>query len=169
MDWKNFLKLKELINARDKLLVEGPKNDSTLAKNTHKFFIKKLNAAIIKEEGRGEDHMKANRLNPLEYGLEDATGNIESYVQDKTGAISGSDTNELPKSNTPMIEPNEFMNNGGQLNKDSQEFASMPPSVTMNMVKGGDNSTIQSNQTHTNIAENTNTSDVNVKKIFKTA
>ena len=161
--------LEELINARDKLLIEGPKNDSPLAKNTHKFFVKKLNAAIIKEEGRGEDHMKANRMNPIEYGLEDATGNIDSYVQDKTGTISGSDTNGLPQSNTPVIEPNEFMNNGGQLNKDSQEFASMPPSVSMNVIKGGDNSTISSNQTYTNIAENTTTSDVNVKKIFKTS
>ena len=163
--------LEELINARDKLLVEGPKNDSPLAKNTHKFFIKKLNAAIIKEEGRGEDHMKANRLNPLEYGLEDATGNIDSYVQDKTGTISGSDTNELPKSNTPIIEPNEFMNNGGQLNKDSQEFAStnvMPPS--MNVVTGGTTNTSSSNTTVTNISESTTTSDnALTKKIFKSA
>ena len=160
--------LDELINTRDKLLIDGPKNDSALAKNTHKFFIKKLNAAIIKEEGRGEDHLKANRLNPLEYGLEDSTGNIESYVQDKTGTISGSDTNELPKSNMPMIKP-EDIESGGQLNKDSQEFASMPPSVNMNMIKGGDSNTISSNQTTTNISENTTTSDSNARKIFKTA
>ena len=115
--------------------------------------------------------MKANRLNPLEYGLEDATGNIDSYVQDKTGTISGSDTNELPKSNTPIIEPNEFMNNGGQLNKDSQEFAStnvMPPS--MNVVTGGTTNTSSSNTTVTNISESTTTSDnALTKKIFKSA
>ena len=70
-------------------------------------------------------------------------------------------------SNMPMIEPSELQNNGGQLNKDSQEFASMPPSVSMNVIKGGDNSTISSNQTYTNIAENTTTSDTNAKKIFK--
>ena len=160
--------LEELINARDKLLIDGPKNDSPLAKNTHKFFIKKLNAAIIREEGRGEDHLKANRLNPLEYGLEDSTGNIESYVADKTGNITGSDTNELPQSNTPMIKP-EDIESGGQLNKDSQEFASMPPSVSMNVIKGGDNTNVSSNQTHTNISESTTTSDTNAKKIFKTA
>ena len=78
-------------------------------------------------------------------------------------------SNDLPQSNTPVIEPNEFMNNGGQLNKDSQEFASMPPSVNMNMIKGGDSNTISSNQTTTNISENTTTSDRQVKKIFKIA
>ena len=61
------------------------------------------------------------------------------------------------------------MNNGNQLNKDSQEFASNTTSVNMNMIKGGDSNTISSNQTHTNITESTTTSDVNVKKIFKTA
>ena len=45
----------------------------------------------------------------------------------------------------------------------------MPPSVSMNVIKGGDTSTISSNQTSTNIAESTTTSDGNAKKIFKTA
>ena len=75
-----------------------------------------------------------------------------------------------PVYNTPVIEPNEFMNNGGQLNKDSQEFAStsvMPPS--MNVVTGGTTNTTSSNTTVTNIAESTTTSDMSVKKIFKTA
>ena len=74
-----------------------------------------------------------------------------------------------PVYNTPVIEPNEFMNNGGQLNRDSQEFASTNNTTNFNMVKGGDTSTIQSNQTYTNISETTTTSDVNAKKIFKTA
>ena len=75
-----------------------------------------------------------------------------------------------PVYNTPVIEPNEFMNNGGQLNKDSQEFAStnvMPPS--MNVVTGGTTNTTSSNTSVTNIAESTTTSDMNAKKIFKTA
>ena len=67
-----------------------------------------------------------------------------------------------------MIKP-EDIESGGQLNKDSQEFASMPPSVNMNMIKGGDSNTISSNQTTTNISENTTTSDSNARKIFKTA
>tara|TARA_B100001778_G_scaffold172549_1_gene141888 strand:- start:100 stop:1797 length:1698 start_codon:yes stop_codon:yes gene_type:complete len=55
------------------------------------------------------------------------------------------------------------------LNEQSAEFASAPPSVNMNMIKGGDTSTIQSNQTHTNINETTVTSDYgNAKKIFAT-
>ena len=69
----------------------------------------------------------------------------------------------------PMIEPSELQNNGGQLNKDSQEFASVPPSVNMNVIKGGDNTNVSSNQTHTNVSESTTTSDTNAKKIFKTA
>ena len=70
----------------------------------------------------------------------------------------------------PMIEPSELQNNGGQLNKDSQDFAStnvMPPS--MNVVTGGTTNTTSSNTTVTNIAESTTTSDMNAKKIFKTA
>ena len=162
--------MEELIKARDRILIEGPKSDGTLDKNFYRYQLKKLNAAIIKEEGRGEDHAKANRMAPIDYALEDTTGNIESFVQDKVGMVGNTETNGLPKSNTPMIEPNEFMNNGGQLNKDSQEFAStsvMPPS--MNVVTGGTTNTTSSNTTVTNIAESTTTSDVNVKKIFKTA
>ena len=68
-----------------------------------------------------------------------------------------------------MIEPGELKNNGGQLNKDSQELASTQPSVNMSVVKGGATSTTSSNTTVTNIAESTTTSDMNVKKIFKTA
>ena len=67
-----------------------------------------------------------------------------------------------------MIKP-EDIESGGQLNKDSQEFASMPPSVNMNMIKGGDNTNVSSNQTYTNISENTTTSDLNAKKIIKSA
>ena len=44
----------------------------------------------------------------------------------------------------------------------------MPPSVSMNVIKGGDNTNVSSNQTYTNISENTTTSDMNAKKIFKT-
>ena len=75
----------------------------------------------------------------------------------------------LPNSNTPVIEPSELQNNGGQLNKDSQEFASVPPSMNFTSVQGGNTNTVSSNQTHTNITESTTTSDVNAKKIFKTA
>ncbi len=69
-----------------------------------------------------------------------------------------------------MIKPDELQNNGGQLNKDGQEFASANMgSPNFNVIKGGDSNTISSNQTHTNILESTSTSDVNAKKIFKTA
>ena len=61
------------------------------------------------------------------------------------------------------------MNNGGQLNKDSQEFASANNTTTFNMIKGGDNTNVSSNQTNTNITESTTTSDTNAKKIFKIA
>jgi len=162
--------MEELVNARDRILIEGPKSDGITDKNFYEYQLKKLNAAIIKEEGRGEDHAKANRMAPVDYALEDATGNIESFVQDKVGVVGNVETNDLPQGNTPMIEPNELMNNGGQLNKDSQEFAStsvMPPS--MNVVTGGTTNTSSSNTTVTNIAESTTTSDMNAKKIFKTA
>ena len=59
------------------------------------------------------------------------------------------------------------MNNGSQLNKDSQEFASTNNTMNFNTIQGGNTSTISSNQTYTNIAENTTTSDTNAKKIFK--
>ena len=161
--------MEELVNARDRILIEGPKSDNTLDKNFYEYQLKKLNAAIIKEEGRGEDHAKANRMAPVDYALEDSTGNIESFVQDKVGMVGNVETNDLPQSNTPVIEPSELQNNGGQLNKDSQEFAStnvMPPS--MNVVTGGTTNTSSSNTTVTNIAESTTTSDMNAKKIFKT-
>ena len=67
----------------------------------------------------------------------------------------------------PMIGSSELQIMVGQLNKDIQEFASMPPSVNMNVIKVI--IYISSNQTHTNIAESTTTSDVNAKKIFKTS
>jgi len=161
--------MEELLRARDSILIEGPKSDNILDKNFYRYQLKKLNAAIIKEEGRGEEHAKANKMAPIDYALEDTTGNIESFVQDKVGVVGNTETNELPKSNTPMIEPGELKNNGGQLNKDSQELASTQPSVNMSVVKGGATSTTSSNTTVTNIAESTTTSDMNVKKIFKTA
>ena len=161
--------MEELVNARDRILIEGPKSDGITDKNFYEYQLKKLNAAIIKEEGRGEDHAKANRIAPVDYALEDSTGNIESFVQDKVGVVGNVETNDLPQSNTPMIEPSELQNNGGQLNKDSQEFASAPPSVNMNVMKTGDSNTISSNQTTTNINETTVTSDYgNAKKIFAT-
>jgi len=157
------------MDQRDKLLAQGPKDDSNSAQRNFEFKIKKLNAKIINEEGRDNDHKKVNTTSPMEYAMADSAGKIESFVQEKINPSIVGEADKLPESyNTPVIEPNEFMNNGGQLNKDSQEFASMPPSVNMNVIKGGDNSTVQSNQTYTNIAENTTTSDVNVKKIFKT-
>ena len=76
---------------------------------------------------------------------------------------------ELPQSNTPMIEPSELQNNGGQLNKDSQEFASANNTTSFNVIQGGNSSSVSSNQTYTNITESTTTSDMNAKKIFKTA
>ena len=62
-----------------------------------------------------------------------------------------------------------YRNRTKSLAEESQAFTSMPPSVNMNMIKGGDSNNISSNQTHTNIAESTTTSDVNAKKIFKSA
>ena len=35
------------------------------------------------------------------------------------------------------------------------------------MIKGGDNTNVSSNQTYTNISENTTTSDVNVRKYLR--
>ena len=56
------------------------------------------------------------------------------------------------------------------LNEQSAEFASAPPSVNMNVMKTGDNNTISSNQSTTNINETTVTSDYgNAKKIFASA
>jgi hypothetical protein len=61
------------------------------------------------------------------------------------------------------------MNNGSQLNKDSQEFASANNTTNFNVIQGGNSSSVSSNQTYTNITESTTTSDMNAKKIFKTA
>ena len=124
---------------------------------------------------RDESHKAMNSMKPMLYADYDIRGDRDGLNFAASSALNDRNEmktlmgNDLPQSNTPVIEPNEFMNNGGQLNKDSQEFASMPPSVNMNVIKGGDNSTVQSNQTYTNIAENTTTSDMNAKKIFKTA
>ena len=108
---------------------------------------------------------------PIDYAMADTEGKIDSFVQEKLNPTITSEVDNLPNTyNTPVIEPNEFMNNGGQLNKDSQEFAStnvMPPS--MNVLTGGTTNTSSSNTTVTNIAESTTTSDGNAKKIFKTA
>ena len=108
---------------------------------------------------------------PIDYAMADTEGKIDSFVQEKLNPTITSEVDNLPNTyNTPVIEPNEFMNNGGQLNKDSQEFAStnvMPPS--MNVLTGGTTNTSSSNTTVTNIAESTTTSDGNAKKIFKTS
>ena len=44
--------MEELVNARDRILIEGPKSDGITDKNFYEYQLKKLNAAIIKEEGR---------------------------------------------------------------------------------------------------------------------
>ena len=167
---ENKSKSEALMDQRDKLLAQGPKDDSNSAQRSFEFQIKKLNAKIIREEGRDNDHRKVNTSSPIEYAMADSAGTINSFVQEKINPSIVGEADKLPETyNTPVIEPNEFMNNGGQLNKDSQEFASMPPSVSMNMIKGGDNTNVSSNQTYTNISENTTTSDgANAKKIFKT-
>ena len=168
---ENKSKSEALMDQRDKLMAQGPKDDSNSAQRSFEFKIKKLNARIIKEEGRDNDHKKVNTTSPIEYAMADSAGTIDSFVQEKINPSIVGEADKLPETyNTPVIEPNEFMNNGGQLNKDSQEFAStnvMPPS--MNVVTGGTTNTTSSNTTVTNIAESTTTSDMNAKKIFKTA
>ena len=125
---------------------------------------------------RDESHKALNSAKPMLYADYDIRGDRDGLNFAASTALN--ERNEmrslvndgLPQSNTPIIEPNEFMNNGGQLNKDSQEFAStnvVPPS--MNVVTGGTTNTSSSNTTVTNIAESTTTSDMNAKKIFKTA
>ena len=167
---ENQTKSEALMAERDKLLEQGPKNDSASAENSFKFQVKKLNAAIIREEGRDNDHKKVNRTSPIEYAMADSAGKINSFVQEKINPSIVGETDKLPETyNTPVIEPNEFMNNGGQLNRDSQEFASANNTTNFNVLKGGDNTNVSSNQTYTNISENTTTSDSNAKKIFKSA
>ena len=131
---------------------------------------------IDADPSRGESHKALNSMKPMLYADYDLRGDRSGLDFAANEAIS--ERNELKSLtgdtlqntyNTPVIEPSELQNNGGQLNKDSQEFASMPPSVNMNMIKGGDSNTISSNQTTTNISENTTTSDSNARKIFKTA
>ena len=122
---------------------------SSSQQNSFAQKIKQVNAAIIREEGRGEDHKFVNSKMPLEYGKADLRGTADRLVADimKPLQMQNNDV-ELPQSNTPMIEPSELQNNGGQLNKDSQEFAStsvMPPS--MNVVTGGTTNTSSSNTT----------------------
>jgi len=161
-------KSEALKSQRTVLVEQGPEDDSNSAQNNFKFKVKKLNAAIIREEGRDKDHKKVNITSPVEYAMADIEGKADTYVQEKLNPTITSEVDNLPNTyNTPVIEPSELQNNGGQLNKDSQEFASMPPSVSMNMIKGGDNTNVSSNQTYTNISESTTTSDTNVKKIFK--
>ena len=86
---------------------------------------------------------------------------IEKFKTEEEGIISPDD--QL------LQDDMAYRNRTKSLTEESQAFTSMPPSVSMNMIKGGDNTNVSSNQTHTNIAENTTTSDVNAKKIFKTA
>lgn len=169
---ENKSKSEALMDQRDKLMAQGPKDDSNSAQRSFEFKIKKLNARIIKEEGRDNDHKKVNITSPIEYAMADSAGTIDSFVQEKINPSIVGEADKLPETyNTPVIEPNEFMNNGGQLNKDSQEFAStnvMPPS--MNVVTGGTTNTTSSNTTVTNIAESTTTSDnALTKKIFKSS
>ena len=144
--------------------------DSASAKNTFAQKMKQVNAAIIREEGRGEDHKFVNSQMPLEYGKADLRGTTDRLVADIMRPLQMQNNDvELPQSNTPMIEPSELQNNGGQLNRDSQEFASANNTTNFNVLKGGDNTNVSSNQTYTNISENTTTSDSNAKKIFKSA
>ena len=144
--------------------------DSASAKNTFAQKMKQVNAAIIREEGRGEDHKFVNSQMPLEYGKADLRGTTDRLVADIMRPLQMQNNDvELPQSNTPLIEPSELQNNGGQLNRDSQEFASANNTTNFNVLKGGDNTNVSSNQTYTNISENTTTSDSNAKKIFKSA
>ena len=107
---------------------------------------------------------------PLEYGKADLRGTTDRLVADIMRPLQMQNNDvELPQGNTPMIEPSELQNNGGQLNRDSQEFASANNTTNFNVLKGGDNTNVSSNQTYTNISENTTTSDSNAKKIFKSA
>ena len=131
---------------------------------------------IDADPSRDESHKALNSAKPMLYADYDIRGDRDglnfaaSTALNERNEMRNIVNDSLPQSNTPVIEPNEFMNNGGQLNKDSQEFAStnvMPPS--MNVVTGGTTNTSSSNTTVTNIAESTTTSDINVKKIFKTA
>ena len=158
------------------MAIHQEKNPNEPYSDSDKMRMTMANHMVIDADPtRDESHKALNSAKPMLYADYDIRGDRDglnfaaSQALNERNEMRSIVNDSLPQSNTPVIEPNEFMNNGGQLNKDSQEFASMPPSVTMNMIKGGDNSTIQSNQTHTNIAENTTTSDVNVKKIFKTA
>ena len=159
-----------LLNMRDNLLATGPVSDSEQAKDNFLKKLRSLNDALIKEDGLGEDHMRANKIDPYNYAVAHTEGTDTSFVN-QILKPENTNTEQLnPNSNMPMIEPNELQNNGGQLNKDSQEFAStnvMPPS--MNVVTGGTTNNSSSNTTVTNIAESTTTSDMNAKKIFKTA
>ena len=124
---------------------------------------------------RDESHKVMNSMKPMLYADYDIRGDRDglnfaaSTALNERNEMKSIVNDSLPQSNTPVIEPSELQNNGGQLNKDSQEFASSNNTTNFNVVQGGNTSTVQSNQTYTNIAENTTTSDINAKKIFKTA
>ena len=167
---KKMTKSEALKSQRNVLIAQGPEDNSPSAERSFKFKVKKFNAAIIREEGRDKDHKKVNTTSPVEYAMADIEGKADTYVQEKINPTITSEVDNLPNTyNTPIIEPNEFMNNGGQLNKDSQEFASANNTTNFNVVQGGNSSSVSSNQTYTNITESTTTSDMNAKKIFKTA
>ena len=152
------------------------KDRNAMYTESDKATMQMANHMVIEADpSRGESHKALNSMKPMLYADYDLRNDRSGLDFAANEAIS--ERNELrsltgdtlPQSNTPVIEPSELQNNGGQLNKDSIDFASMPPSVSMNMVKGGDSNNISSNQTYTNISETTTTSDNNVKKIFKTA
>jgi hypothetical protein len=87
---------------------------------------------------------------------------IEKFKTEEEGIISPDD--QL------LQDDMAYRNRTKDLTDQSQEFASASMgSPNFNVIKGGDSNTISSNQTHTNILESTSTSDVNAKKIFKTA
>ena len=130
---------------------------------------------IDADPSRGESHKALNSMKPMLYADYDIRGDRDglnfaaSTALNERNEMKSIVNDSLPQSNTPVIEPSELQNNGGQLNKDSQEFASANNTTNFNVVQGGNTSTVQSNQTYTNITESTTTSDTNAKKIFKTA
>lgn len=152
------------------------KNPNAEYSSSDKATMQMANHMVIDADPtRDESHKVMNSMKPMLYADYDIRGDRDglnfsaSRALDERNEMKTLMGNDLPQSNTPVIEPSELQNNGGQLNKDSQEFAStnvMPPS--MNVVTGGTTNTTSSNTTITNIAESTTTSDMNAKKIFKT-
>jgi hypothetical protein len=164
-EMKGETKEDTLIRMRDNLLLEGPKSDNPRSKANFVKQVRSLNDAIIKEQGLSEDHLKANKMNPVNYAIAHIEGNDERLVSQMTNADRSTVDNDITTGNLETVStvsditPRD-LGRGKELNQGSTEIASKNSSnVNVVTSKAGDTNTNVANNSYTNIVETTNTSD----------